>query len=127
MELNQAKEILGEIFMFYPNFNQKNLTSQKKKKAAFYKSWIQKLMEGDYESTKQKLSEYILSSQYPPAIADILVIKPEIDTEDPFEADRKAVAEELADPRAAKVREEKLKKLKEMVGGWSSWLMLHRK
>lgn len=110
MEFNQAKEILENIYIMYPNFNRKDIDN-------FDKIWLRKLMLGDFERTKQKLDEYLLNNQFPPTLADILVRKPVEYTIDPFEADRLAVEKEKQDPEKAKLREQKLKELRKAAGG----------
>ncbi|AKG74382.1 hypothetical protein [Salinicoccus halodurans] len=109
MSANEAKEILHEIYILYPNFNRNNFDK-------FNETWLMKLMKGDYKKTKRKLMEYSEGNPYPPALADVLVKehKPHQQVDMTIKEDRERVAAEMADPKKRAEREEKLKKLAAM-------------
>lgn len=109
MEYEQAKEVLGRIKDYFPAFLNDATIETKK-------AWLRQLMKGDYHMTMVKLDDYATKEVFPPKLAHILHIR-EVRNTDWMQADIEQVKREKADPKLAKEREEKLKKLQTLLRG----------
>jgi len=113
MDFNQAKEIMNDIYTFYPNFNSRGIED-------FDKKWIKKLMSGDYDKTRRKTDEYLENNKFPPTLADVFVpIYKPVQTHDAemlAEAEKK-VAEEMKDPEIRADRERMVKEMMDKLKG----------
>ncbi len=107
MDKQQAFELIKLITSTYQNVD---FDTEKTK------VWISFLEKGDYELSKVKLDEHIVSNKYAPVISDFLVVIQDKPVED-YSADIAAVQRELNDPVLRKKREEAMKKLREAVQG----------
>ncbi|WP_020007372.1 replicative helicase loader/inhibitor [Salinicoccus albus] len=109
MNKTEAVEIMELLYAFYPNFN-------KNKMENFNQIWIDRLCEGDYRKTVQKVKQYTADSSFPPALADVFVKKhvPHEQVDMTIKADRERVEAEMADPEKRAEREQKFEQLKEM-------------
>lgn len=114
VEREEAKEVFKTIIAYYPQFNSKGTDEYRKD---FADKWITKISKGDFNLTMKKLDTYSDDSPFPPALADILAYPPRAKFTQDYSEDYKKVIEEKSNPETAKLREEKLKKLKAAMGG----------
>ncbi|KIH70035.1 hypothetical protein [Salinicoccus roseus] len=109
MKYEEAKEVLGRIRSYYPNFlNDADITTKQ--------AWVRQIMKGDHHMTMAKLDDYATKEVFPPKLAHIVYIS-DIRSEDHMQADIERVEREKADPKLAKEREKKLQKLQRMLKG----------
>ena len=108
MKLIQAKEILEELYVVYPNFNRNDIED-------FDKIWLKRLMKGDYKKTMRKVEDYMETNPYPPSLADVLVKEYKPTPIELMEVPRATaeVEREMADPESRKKREATLEKIRE--------------
>ena len=114
LEKEHALKIFKAVAALYPTFNNKGSDETKREVA---KVWLWKLQKGDYRQTMKRLDQYSNDNKFPPSVADIITYPPRKHHIENFSEDIKKVQEEKSNPKTAKLREEKLKKLKAAMGG----------
>lgn len=114
MEKDEALNVFKSVAALYPNFNNKGNDDSKREVA---RVWLWKLQKGDYKRTMKMLDLYSNDNKFPPTAADIIAYAPKEKHIEDFSEDKKKVLEEKSNPETAKLREEKLKKLKMAMGG----------
>lgn len=110
----EALEVFKTVADLYPNFNSKGNDDTKRRVAS---TWLWKLRKGDYKRTMNTLDQYSSNNIFPPVVAEIIMYTPKKQHIENFSEDIKKVQEEKSNPKTAKLREEKLKKLKAAMGG----------
>lgn len=114
LEKDEALNVFKSVAALYRNFNNEGSDETKREVA---KVWLWKLEKGDYRLTMKRLDQYSTDNKFPPTVADILVYPPKKQYVPNFSEDIRRVQEEKANPETAKIREEKLKKLRAAMGG----------
>lgn len=110
----EAMNVFTTVAALYPMFNSKGNDDSKRKIAEI---WMWKLRKGDYRLTMHLLDKYSSENKYPPTVADILAQPVRKQRVQDLSEDIKKVQEEKSNPETAKLREEKLKKLRAVMGG----------
>lgn len=114
MEKEEALNVFKTVAALYPTFNNKGSDEAKREVANI---WLWKLKNGDYRRTMKMLDKYSNDNKFPPSVADIIMYAPKKHHIEDFSKDIKKVQAEKSNPKTAKLREEKLKKLKAAMGG----------
>ena len=114
LEKEEALKVFKAVAALYRNFNNEGSDETKREVA---KVWLWKLEKGDYRLTMKRLDQYSNDNKFPPTVADILIYPPREKFTQDYSEDYKKVMEEKSNPETAKLREEKLKKLKAAMGG----------
>lgn len=97
------------LYAYYPNFNRNKLNN-------FNAIWIERLLNGDYEKSLQKVKSHAAESSYPPSLADVFVPthKPKDDQmAESIKVAEETVRREMADPETAARRRKKLDEMNE--------------